>query len=96
MTNEQDLLELGLYYADICRTLVRGINGKKLADLSQSVCDAINQSTMWIPKSPTKMPSAIAGLWRRFRGRPSNGASGTQSLDFFTGRVTRTRSLLGG
>ena len=46
MTNELDLVELGLYCADICRALDRGVNGKKLSDLGQSVCDAINQLTM--------------------------------------------------
>ena len=46
MTNEQDYVDLGLYCADICRALVRGVSGKKLGDLSKSVCDAIDQLTM--------------------------------------------------
>ena len=45
MANEQDYVDLGLFCADICRALARGMNGKKLADLSKSVCDAINQLT---------------------------------------------------
>ena len=45
MVNELDYIELGLHCADICRALDRGINGKKLSELSQSVCDAINQLT---------------------------------------------------
>lgn len=45
MINEQDYVDLGLYCADICRALARGVNGKKLNDLSKSVCDAINQLT---------------------------------------------------
>jgi len=45
MTNEGDYVELGLSCADICKALDRGMNGKKLNDLSQSVCDAINQLT---------------------------------------------------
>jgi len=45
MINELDYVELGLSCADICRALDRGMNGKKLNDLSQSVCDAINQLT---------------------------------------------------
>ena len=45
MVNEQDYVELGLFCADICRALDRGVNGKKLNDLNQSVCDAINQLT---------------------------------------------------
>ena len=45
MTNQMDLIDLGLYCADICKALERGMDGKKLSDLSQSVCDAINQLT---------------------------------------------------
>jgi len=45
MANEADYVELGLSCADICRALERGMDGKKLNDLSQSVCDAINQLT---------------------------------------------------
>ena len=45
MINELDYVELGLSCADICRALDRGMNRKKLNDLSQSVCDAINQLT---------------------------------------------------
>ena len=46
MANELDYVELGLSCAGICRALDRGMNGKKLNDLSKSVCDAINQLTM--------------------------------------------------
>jgi len=46
MANERDYVELGLNCGDICRALDRGINGKKLDDLSKSVCDAIAQLTM--------------------------------------------------
>ena len=45
MANELDYVELGLSCADICRALDRGMNGKRFGDLSQSVCDAINQLT---------------------------------------------------
>jgi hypothetical protein len=45
MVNEQDYVELGLFCANICRALDRGMNGKKLNDLSQSVRGAINQLT---------------------------------------------------
>jgi len=45
MINALDYVELGLFCSDICRALDRGMNGKKLADLSQSVCDAISQLT---------------------------------------------------
>jgi len=45
VVNELDYVELGLSCTNICRALDRGLNGKKLDDLSQSVCDAINQLT---------------------------------------------------
>lgn len=45
MANEQEYVELGLSCADICQALDRGMDGKKLNDLSKSVCDAINQLT---------------------------------------------------
>ena len=45
MANEQDYIDLGLSCADICRALERGMDGKSLNDVSQSVCDAINQLT---------------------------------------------------
>ena len=48
MINDQDYVELGLNCADICGALDRGTNGKKLDDLSLSVCEAINQLTTWV------------------------------------------------
>jgi hypothetical protein len=46
MTNEEDSVELGLACADVCTALSRGLNGKSLKDLNDSVCEAINQLTM--------------------------------------------------
>ena len=43
MINKLDYVELGLDCADICTALDRGMNGKRLDELSQSVRDAINQ-----------------------------------------------------
>jgi len=45
MINALDYVELGLFCSDICRALDRGMDGKKLDDLSQSVCNAIGQLT---------------------------------------------------
>ena len=45
MINQQDYVELGLNCADICTALDRGMSGRKLDDLSRSVCEAINQLT---------------------------------------------------
>ena len=51
MANKQDYVDLGLSCADICRALERGMDGKKLEELSKSVCDAINQLMMWVELS---------------------------------------------
>ena len=45
MVNEQEYVDLGLFCADICEALERGIGNKKLDDLSKSVRGAINQLT---------------------------------------------------
>ena len=45
MANKQDYVDLGLDCADVCRALDRGIGGRQLNDLSQSVCEAIEQLT---------------------------------------------------
>ena len=46
MTNQVDYIELGLACADVCTALDRGLNGKTLNDLNNSVSEAINQLTM--------------------------------------------------
>ena len=43
--NKADYIELGLACADVCRALDRGMSGKSLDDLGQSVCEAIAQLT---------------------------------------------------
>ena len=45
MANKSDYVELGLTCADVCKALNRGMNGKKLDDLSQPVREAIEQLT---------------------------------------------------
>ena len=45
MLNKLDYVELGLACADVCRALDRGMNGRRMGDLSQSVRDAIEQLT---------------------------------------------------
>ena len=45
MMNRMDYVELGLACADVCAALDRGLNGKRLNDLNNSVCEAIKQLT---------------------------------------------------
>ena len=45
MVNKQDYVELGLFCADVCQTLERGLNGRRLDELSRSVLGAIENLT---------------------------------------------------
>ena len=45
MINKTDYVELGLACADVCRALDRGVGGRRLDELSQSVFEAIGQLT---------------------------------------------------
>ena len=45
MTNQMDYVELGLACADVCTALDRGLSGKRLDDLNNSVCEAIKHLT---------------------------------------------------
>ena len=46
MVNKTDYVELGLACADVCRALDRGMNGRQMNELSQTVFEAIGQLTM--------------------------------------------------
>jgi len=45
MMNQMDYIELGLACADVCTALDRGLDGKRLNELNNSVCEAIKQLT---------------------------------------------------
>ena len=45
MTNQMDYVELGLSCAEVCAILDRGLKGKRLSDLNDSVLEAIKQLT---------------------------------------------------
>ena len=51
MMNITDYVDLGLACAEVCKALDRGMDGKKLDDLSQSVREAINQSVKLVMHS---------------------------------------------
>jgi hypothetical protein len=70
MINKTDYVDLGLACADVCRALDRGMNGKKLDDLSQSVCEAIDQLMTWVEPTTHNLDSSLKALliaepWRR-------------------------------
>ena len=45
MVNDTDYIELGLACADVCKALDRGMRGRRVDELSQSVFEAIGQLT---------------------------------------------------
>ena len=45
MVNKTDYVELGLACADVCRALDRGMRGRRVDGLNQSVFEAIVQLT---------------------------------------------------
>ena len=48
MVNKNEYVEFGLACADVCEALNRGMNGKRLENLSQFVREAINKLTTWV------------------------------------------------
>ena len=46
MVSKVDYVELGLACADVCKTLDRGTNGRRLDELTRSVREAITQLTV--------------------------------------------------
>jgi hypothetical protein len=62
MANQLDYVDLGLNCADICKALDRGMSGKKLDDLSQSVCEAISQLTTWVKPVVHSLGSSLTTL----------------------------------
>ena len=45
MINETDYVDLGLACADVCKVLDRGMRGRRMDELGQSVLEAIEQLT---------------------------------------------------
>ena len=100
MANKADYVDLGLACADVCKALDRGMNGKKLDDLSQPVREAINQLTMWVRWVIHSSYSSLTVLlmvepWRRSKGRSPNRAGEAQSLDLSMRRLIGEQSPLG-
>ena len=88
MANEAEYVELGLACAEICRVLDRGMNGKELGDLSQSVREEINQLMTWVRPAVHHFDSHLTMLlivepWRTSKGMSSKGMDGIKSFDSF-------------
>ena len=100
MINERDYVELGLSCADICTALDRGLNGRRVNELNQSVLEAIQQLTMWVEPAIRTLGGSLTklltpGLLQKYKGRLSNRTSGMRPFDFFIRRMIRRRLPLG-
>ena len=101
MANEQDFVDLGLHCADICKALERGINEKKLDDISKSLCEAINQLNTWVESAVHSLDGPltthlVAERLRRSKGGSPNKAGATQFPDLSIPEVIRKRLPLCG
>ena len=98
MANKTEYVELGMACADVCTALERGMNGKRLDELSQPVREAISQLTTWV-KLVTRARDGslilIAGLSRISRRGSLRRVNGTDSPGLSMPRVIRMRSWLG-
>ena len=100
MANKSDYVELGLACADVCKALDRGMSGKKLEDLSQSVREAIEQLTRLVKPGIHIMHDSltafsIAGLWKKSRETSSRRVTGICSPDLCMQKMIRIRLLPG-
>ena len=94
MANKTDYVDLGLACADVCRALDRGMNGKPVDGLSQSVFDAIAQLAKQVLPVMHGIRDAlttlsIAGPLRRSRRRSSRRVGGLYSLGSPMRRTTK-------
>ena len=101
MANKIEYVELGLVCADVCRALDRGMNGKQLGDLSDSVRQAIAQLTTWVKPvvhnsdGYSLMILLIVELSRRSRRKSSTNVGGDHSPGSSMRGMIRVRLLLG-
>ena len=101
VANKQDYVDLGISCADVCKVLNRGLEGRRLDELSQSVLGAIEQLTtsvelaMYVSSVPLTTVS-ITGQWPRFRGRSSTRVNDMWSFESFVRSPTKIRLRLGG
>ena len=100
MANKSDYVELGLVCADVCKALERGMNGKKLDDLGQSVREAIEQLTRWVKPGmdiihDSLTSLSIAGPWPRFGEESPRRVNGIWSPGSSMQRAIRIRLARG-
>ena len=74
MANEADYVELGLACADVCKALDRGMNERRMDELSRSVLEAIGQLTRRVKLGMHTAHDLLTvfstiGPWRRSRER---------------------------
>ena len=66
MANKEDFVDLGIYCVEICKALKRGMDGKELDKLSDSMREAIEELERWVePAVHISCSSAHRDLDRR-------------------------------
>ena len=86
--NKQEFVSLGLYCADVCKALDRGLNGKRSEELSKSVHGAIEQLRAWVEPATRTMSGpfnklSVAELSERSREMSTRSATRTCSSDSY-------------
>ena len=65
MSNQQDCVDLGLFCADVCKSLDRGLKGRRLDELSQSVLEGIQQLTTCVRPSVHTLSDSVNLFFNR-------------------------------
>ena len=81
MANESDYVELGLACANVCKALDRGMNGRKLDDLNQSVREAIALLTTWVKPVMHASDNSLTTLSSKDCGRDSKEGHQTRQAE---------------
>jgi len=103
MINQVDYVELGLACADVCKVLDRGLEGRSLDDLNNSVLEAISQLKTCVTPNNAHFEQFIhdplgfvSELWRRSGRESSSRANEMWFLGISTQSTTRRRLPPGG
>jgi hypothetical protein len=94
MANDQDYVDLGLSCSDVCKALDRGLDGRRLDELSQALVGAIERLTTYVEPVTYTLSGpltkiSIAGLWPISRGISLTRVTSMRFLEPSTRRTTK-------
>ena len=101
MINEADYDEHGLACADVCSALDRGMDGRRVNELNQSVLGAIGHLTTLVEQAMHTLGDSltkllIVGPWLRYMRTLSKNVTGCSSLGCSMRRMIKRRLPPGG